>query len=784
MYESPSRNYIGDQHWRDDDAVRDGDEFQLEKPVLVQVGEMVGATETDLTELLDKRRKPQDIAADGRKESPRRYTPSNSITNDTATATARQPAEQLSQLRPKSLNALLGTPKGRIGRAAIPTKSPHELRREDENVDWDHGRPAKRQRVEHQSKIVPKPAISPTIRTLPPAPSGTRERLATLEIGSGQMHGQQSPIHQQSTRLESVSRLSPSSGRSRLASGKIGPSNNVPTRKPTDSLENDTTIRSPKRRKTTKEYNVRHKSSELLVVRHTDPPETSASAVNDSSCQEKSTVTPLQTELDEGIAPIPKPPKERVKLQMAASKPRKKLMYRDLLPQDQAPARSLSRGEADTDRKTKERRTSSRPLDRAKSDMTGFHEEEQHRLADRLNRYNGRSDFREDGLEHFDGNTLRSPRLFVSQEDVDSAPSRRHRTKNEVGEHHKPVLDEGSTKSSSRRPRPTSSSDSPQIVVPEPVSTIHETALTLSKMDEILFPRSRQSDSPRPPNPIEIAEITSSMDDYSPSSIPVTPPRIVLGPTPGKEPAPATLIPSSPDTQTQARASPSNFLADKSMSPKAQSAMSMLSEAMISNQASPKTSPSEDPVKAVHHAKLTPPKPPTSKAATPDNQLLPKALSPESSSPKTPTQKLVPPRPLPTNPPSPEPPSPKDRPLKPLSHKPTLATPYIPPPPTSPSTTLPEFDLRIAQKPLPAFQAPKAKPRPRSPLKKSTSDTTAMRPPPSLTTSRDKAEKGTVGGTNNGTATPWSKEAWDLFGCGRDGVQCSYEEFKRKEGLS
>ena len=32
-------------------------------------------------------------------------------------------------------------------------------------------------------------------------------------------------------------------------------------------------------------------------------------------------------------------------------------------------------------------------------------------------------------------------------------------------------------------------------------------------------------------------------------------------------------------------------------------------------------------------------------------------------------------------------------------------------------------------------------------------------------------------------ASLWSKEAWDLFGCGRDGVECTYEEFKRKEGL-
>ena len=40
------------------------------------------------------------------------------------------------------------------------------------------------------------------------------------------------------------------------------------------------------------------------------------------------------------------------------------------------------------------------------------------------------------------------------------------------------------------------------------------------------------------------------------------------------------------------------------------------------------------------------------------------------------------------------------------------------------------------------------------------------------------------GGRRDESAAPvWNKEAWDLFGCGRDGVECTYEEFKRKEGL-
>lgn len=38
-------------------------------------------------------------------------------------------------------------------------------------------------------------------------------------------------------------------------------------------------------------------------------------------------------------------------------------------------------------------------------------------------------------------------------------------------------------------------------------------------------------------------------------------------------------------------------------------------------------------------------------------------------------------------------------------------------------------------------------------------------------------------GGRDESAGMWNKEAWDLFGYGRDGVECTYEEFKRKEGL-
>ena len=51
VYDVP-RNFIGDTHWKAEEAVQYGDEVTLEKDgVLVQVAESVGRTETDLTEL-------------------------------------------------------------------------------------------------------------------------------------------------------------------------------------------------------------------------------------------------------------------------------------------------------------------------------------------------------------------------------------------------------------------------------------------------------------------------------------------------------------------------------------------------------------------------------------------------------------------------------------------------------------------------------------------------------------------------------------------------------------
>src|SRR5436190_18352456 len=56
MLYDESKNYIGDSHWRDAEELQEGTQLKLDKGVLVDVGDRIGETQTDLALLLEKRR--------------------------------------------------------------------------------------------------------------------------------------------------------------------------------------------------------------------------------------------------------------------------------------------------------------------------------------------------------------------------------------------------------------------------------------------------------------------------------------------------------------------------------------------------------------------------------------------------------------------------------------------------------------------------------------------------------------------------------------------------------
>ncbi|CAG8044164.1 unnamed protein product [Penicillium salamii] len=107
-------NFVGDHHWRSSDEVQDGDEMELDKGVLIEVCENVGTTETDITNLYEKKRSSQGSPQN-------RELGSQVVRPSTATSTPRYGGSSQSF---RSLNDLLGIKKTPVN----PLASPYEQR--------------------------------------------------------------------------------------------------------------------------------------------------------------------------------------------------------------------------------------------------------------------------------------------------------------------------------------------------------------------------------------------------------------------------------------------------------------------------------------------------------------------------------------------------------------------------------------------------------------------------------------------------------------------------------
>ncbi|KAK3167481.1 hypothetical protein OEA41_010608 [Lepraria neglecta] len=673
-----TRNYIGDTHYRHDGIVQDGDELELDRGVLIQVGEATGSMEQDLTELLEKRRKPPETVPGHAISSP--------IREPKAVATARPVMGQPSQLRPKSLNALLGTPKGPIGRASLPTKSPHEIRQENQTPEWADARPAKRQCLNTR----PEQPVQKT--TAPPLQTSTSSRLPDKNSvpsskTTSSIANRQATMPDMPTSRDNESGNAASEFDSRPPHSRSHQSHGGETTEPRQKVS------APKQPKeglrsceanslaSQKAYeNAKLKRKEKLAAsRRQDSVSGKAKDTVSESLENKRNSSrmkpapePIEIVSDTETLSTSEPPKERMKLQMASRKPRRKLMFRDLLPEDPPRISRPSSSRASTGHGSRESSTSAKAKRRTKEPLSEFHQEEQNRLADRLNRHHGKEGYRNVGSENHVEKRPKSPGLFLSQEDNPDLAASRPRTKDKSPKRRKVTSLGRHVEGSSNHIRATRSPEPWERSIPRALSTVHDATLMLSKTDEILFSgtRHRVSKTPPPASPQPLP---------SPSPIPAIPPPKPPSykPTPPKRLSPKVSFPSSPDFQTQA----------------------------------PKTA-SETPASRPEPPALAPPPAPVS----------PKAAS----------------KPIPKIP------SPINRPFKP--------------------------------------------PRNRSPLKKAISDTSNMRPPPPLARqwSADNAvAEDSVRQVDTGqqTGSAWSKEAWDLFGCGRDGVECTYEEFKRKEGL-
>lgn len=345
-----SKNFIGDYHWCEKHPLQDGDELELDKGVLIQVGESIGTTIQDLSSLFEKRKKAQP-------EIPGKATP---LKPGPASTTRPSPV-QLSQLRPKSLNALLGPPKGPLGRASVPSKSPCQFRLENEVVFAEKERSVKRQRVESQSEKAVLPVKLPKKRWAGSDKVATAIKLPsvkaiTSDISSIEkriVEGDRRPITEGTLTIASETLFSV---KPRKVTAETG-AKSYPTSNGDGSFERDETS------------NRNAPASSALETSKSSRPKGDQIAV------------PLFTTTcskERGRQQMPDT--ERVnQLQIIARKPRRKLLYKDLLPQSANSAKPSS-DEPGSERKSIEAdRRGTRPDTRVK-----HHQAEHDRLKARL----------------------------------------------------------------------------------------------------------------------------------------------------------------------------------------------------------------------------------------------------------------------------------------------------------------------------------------------------------------------------------------------------------------
>ena len=138
MVYDDQKNFIGDAHWRSNSDLQEGDELSLDRGALIEVGERIGSTVTDLVPLRETVRQHPERVENNVPQASR-------LINQTSTPWI---SATRSQWQPKSLSAVLGNSQGPIGRARVPTKSPFQQKEENLQLhDSMQGSPLKRLRL-------------------------------------------------------------------------------------------------------------------------------------------------------------------------------------------------------------------------------------------------------------------------------------------------------------------------------------------------------------------------------------------------------------------------------------------------------------------------------------------------------------------------------------------------------------------------------------------------------------------------------------------------------------
>ncbi|KAL8793001.1 MAG: hypothetical protein Q9195_004405 [Heterodermia aff. obscurata] len=343
MVYDETRNFIGDTHWREPEPIQDGDELQLDKGILIQIGEATGQTIQDISGLFEKRKTAQP-ASENESPAMARQPPAPAPTATRAAQTAP------SQLMPRTLNSVLGTPKGQLGRAALPTKSPFELRRVEGVENQTEERTPKRQRVSYPNR---------------------RNTLSSSTLGSKapskQLQSKAEPSHQVTEcgeidqNHEQVAEGSRKSAKKPLIRKTISQ----------PQKEYDRSAEKPQANVASGERSLSH------AVGKASAPNVRSQGRDIEPSEVINVDSSGRGDLREDTI------SQGSRLRIATKKPRKKLMYRDLLPRAKENTGDMSRNVRSVN--TKE--SIPKPVAPQIDPLSQFHHEEQDRLKARLQKH-------------------------------------------------------------------------------------------------------------------------------------------------------------------------------------------------------------------------------------------------------------------------------------------------------------------------------------------------------------------------------------------------------------
>ncbi|KAI4166367.1 MAG: hypothetical protein LQ342_000257 [Letrouitia transgressa] len=396
VYDVP-RNFVGDTHWREPQPIQDGDELELEKGVLIQVGEEMAKdrAETDLTELLERGRN-KNVALQGRHRPWGADGEMNILNASKGDSPAGSKGETNTSLRPKTLNALLGTSKGQLGRAALPTKSPAEDRPKQGNEVFENERPSKKRKLQYPAEE------KPLKGTTGPRCAGVTQKRDTRS-GSGK------GVNQQRPQLISPENNSSFSGKAALP---YRPDQAVvcDKRQPSRAFSNVTKKQTISKTNQAKEditgSSIFDSNSISTRMKDSKPQEDTSCPVSNSELKlsslpsnqklhSASNLIIIDSDIESDISQ--ESLIKSARLRIATRKPRRKLMYRDLLmqkgPQESLPLPSPPR----TMRNANETHCSTPPVASTASaferavrpkeiSLSAFHRVQHDRLEARLGR--------------------------------------------------------------------------------------------------------------------------------------------------------------------------------------------------------------------------------------------------------------------------------------------------------------------------------------------------------------------------------------------------------------